>query len=345
MAPELKAEARGAPHAAAEAAPAGPPGSRRRRARRGRRTGRARARARARPRRGRRPGRAAEHDRMPALAAVRRREHVAAAFAPGGDERGRRRRARGRARRRGARPRRRRRAERGEPAAQRRARPALPVGALDDAARRSRARRRPRRRRSRRARRFAQRPSTSARRSPAWRAEPGRRAGGEDDGGHGARIGVRCQATHPPAAVRSHQVLREPGYRPAVLRIAAGLLSLAALALVGPAAGSSPARMFAPRAVGEGQVSSNWAGYASPGRTPTGAPTTYTNVTGTWVQPKVKCTAGRVVLRVLGRARRVLRRRRRRSSRSAPSRTAPRAAGPSTTPGTRSSRRRRSRSA
>ena len=77
-----------------------------------------------------------------------------------------------------------------------------------------------------------------------------------------------------------------------MLRIAAGLLSLSVLALVGPAPGASQARVFAIRAVGDGQVSSNWAGYALTGTNASGAPTTYTNVVGSWVQPKVRCIAG-----------------------------------------------------
>ena len=76
------------------------------------------------------PDRAAEHDRVAALAAVRRRDDVAP---PPRQARsgGRPRRGRARARRRGRPPLRRPVAERGEAAAQRRARPALPVGALD----------------------------------------------------------------------------------------------------------------------------------------------------------------------------------------------------------------------
>jgi hypothetical protein len=45
-------------------------------------------------------------------------------------------------------------------------------------------------------------------------------------------------------------------------------------------------------AVGEGQVSSNWAGYALTGTSASGAPTTYTNVVGSWVQPSVTCGPG-----------------------------------------------------
>jgi Peptidase A4 family len=77
-----------------------------------------------------------------------------------------------------------------------------------------------------------------------------------------------------------------------VLRLAVGLLSLSALAFGGPAADAAPSRVFAPRTVGEGQVSSNWAGYALTGTNASGAATSYSNVVGSWVQPKVTCTAG-----------------------------------------------------
>jgi hypothetical protein len=68
-------------------------------------------------------------------------------------------------------------------------------------------------------------------------------------------------------------------------------LSLSALAFGGPAVDASSGRVYASRVVGEGQVSSNWAGYALTGTNSSGAPTTYTNVVGSWVQPKVTCTA------------------------------------------------------
>ena len=77
-----------------------------------------------------------------------------------------------------------------------------------------------------------------------------------------------------------------------VLRLAVGLLSLSVLAFGGPAADAAPNRVFAPRAVGEGQVSSNWAGYALTGTNASGTATSYSNVVGSWVQPKVTCTAG-----------------------------------------------------
>jgi len=77
-----------------------------------------------------------------------------------------------------------------------------------------------------------------------------------------------------------------------VLRLAVGLLSLSVLAFGGPAADAAPNRVFAPGAVGEGQVSSNWAGYALTGTNASGTATSYSNVVGSWVQPKVTCTAG-----------------------------------------------------
>jgi Peptidase A4 family len=76
-----------------------------------------------------------------------------------------------------------------------------------------------------------------------------------------------------------------------VLRLAVGLLSLSVLAFGGPAADAAPNRVFAPRTVGEGQVSSNWAGYALTGTNASGTATSYSNVVGSWVQPKVTCTA------------------------------------------------------
>jgi hypothetical protein len=76
-----------------------------------------------------------------------------------------------------------------------------------------------------------------------------------------------------------------------VLRLAVGLLSLSVLAFGGPAADAAPNRVFAPRTVGEGQVSSNWAGYALTRTNASGTATSYSNVVGSWVQPKVTCTA------------------------------------------------------
>lgn len=41
------------------------------------------------------------------------------------------------------------------------------------------------------------------------------------------------------------------------------------------------------------QVSSNWSGYAIVSRDPVAAPLSFTDVTGTWIQPRATCTAGR----------------------------------------------------
>ena len=72
----------------------------------------------------------------------------------------------------------------------------------------------------------------------------------------------------------------------------AGLVALAILAAGAAPAGPSTGRVFATRVGSDAQVSSNWAGYALTGTNPDTTPVTYTNVTGTWVQPKVTCTAG-----------------------------------------------------
>ena len=51
--------------------------------------------------------------------------------------------------------------------------------------------------------------------------------------------------------------------------------------------------MFAPRHAEQSpSVSSNWAGYAISGTAPTGVPTMFTNVTGTWKVPRPTCSAG-----------------------------------------------------
>jgi Peptidase A4 family len=82
------------------------------------------------------------------------------------------------------------------------------------------------------------------------------------------------------------------GYGVGVKGAVAGLIALATLAAGAASAGPSTGRAFATRAGSDAQVSSNWAGYALTGTNPDATPVTYTNVTGTWVQPKVTCTAG-----------------------------------------------------
>lgn len=55
------------------------------------------------------------------------------------------------------------------------------------------------------------------------------------------------------------------------------------------------AAVFAGRAAAAGSdtsISSNWSGYAATGTSATGAPTTFSVVSGTWVQPAVTCTPG-----------------------------------------------------
>ena len=70
-------------------------------------------------------------------------------------------------------------------------------------------------------------------------------------------------------------------------------LALATLVLgVSPAAQAAPHRVFAPYSGAENQISSNWAGYVATGTNASGAPVSYTDVTSSWVQPKVSCARG-----------------------------------------------------
>lgn len=72
------------------------------------------------------------------------------------------------------------------------------------------------------------------------------------------------------------------------------LLSVALLpgaAAAGGGSASGPSTSFAGRAVVTPQVSSNWSGYALV--PPTVDPMTFEDVTGTWVQPKARCSSGR----------------------------------------------------
>jgi hypothetical protein len=72
-------------------------------------------------------------------------------------------------------------------------------------------------------------------------------------------------------------------------------LALILLALVAVLAGGSSggSLTFGVRSgvVGSPQVSSNWSGYVAVG--PDGASTAFSDVAGSWVQPKVRCVAGR----------------------------------------------------
>jgi len=83
-----------------------------------------------------------------------------------------------------------------------------------------------------------------------------------------------------------------------VLRLTALLIALAGLAA--SAAGARPpadhaAARFAVRAGSDATMSTNWAGYAVTAPSAPGVPaTSFTDVTGTWVQPRVKCVAGEV---------------------------------------------------
>jgi hypothetical protein len=78
--------------------------------------------------------------------------------------------------------------------------------------------------------------------------------------------------------------------RSVVRALLLSLAVLAAAALAGRAqAGSAPT--FAARAALSPEVSSNWSGYAL--LPPSTDPISFSDVTGTWVQPKATCIAGR----------------------------------------------------
>lgn len=74
---------------------------------------------------------------------------------------------------------------------------------------------------------------------------------------------------------------------------AAALISLAAAAAAGSSNAAHPTRTFASNTAISPQISSNWSGYSiiSPDET---APVAFTDVTGTWVQPKATCSVGRL---------------------------------------------------
>lgn len=62
------------------------------------------------------------------------------------------------------------------------------------------------------------------------------------------------------------------------------------------AAGSSnaqPTRSYTANAAISPEISSNWSGYSIVSTDPTNSPVAFTDVTGTWVQPKATCTVGR----------------------------------------------------
>jgi len=68
-------------------------------------------------------------------------------------------------------------------------------------------------------------------------------------------------------------------------------LAILAVAIVGGRSPSTTTTSFAARVAATPEVSSNWSGYAL--LQPSTDPVTFTDVTGTWVQPKATCTAGR----------------------------------------------------
>jgi Peptidase A4 family len=79
---------------------------------------------------------------------------------------------------------------------------------------------------------------------------------------------------------------------PAVLKALLALAVLATAAVAGRATATGTASpTFAPRVAATPEVSSNWSGYAL--IPPATDPLSFSDVTGTWVQPKATCTAGR----------------------------------------------------
>lgn len=78
-----------------------------------------------------------------------------------------------------------------------------------------------------------------------------------------------------------------------MVRLVSGLVALAALGVGTSATSAGPTwRAHGVRAAADAQVSSNWAGYAVTGTRPDGTPVEYTNVVGSWVQPKINCKLG-----------------------------------------------------
>jgi hypothetical protein len=75
-------------------------------------------------------------------------------------------------------------------------------------------------------------------------------------------------------------------------RVALAIVVAAAVVVAAAAARSAPGKRFAPLRQMEATLSLNWAGYIV--QAPDGAdPLTFTDVVGTWVQPKLSCTKGR----------------------------------------------------
>lgn len=77
-----------------------------------------------------------------------------------------------------------------------------------------------------------------------------------------------------------------------VLRLTALVIAVAGLATgaVGALSPGDATTRFSTRAASDATLSTNWAGYAVTAPAAAGVPaTTFTDVTGTWVQPRVKC--------------------------------------------------------
>jgi hypothetical protein len=89
--------------------------------------------------------------------------------------------------------------------------------------------------------------------------------------------------------------LSNPGYLGTVQK---GALAVTLVALVASvAAGSSnaqPTRSFTANAAISPQISSNWSGYSVLSPDGAATPVAFTDVTGTWVQPKATCSVGRI---------------------------------------------------
>ncbi len=79
-----------------------------------------------------------------------------------------------------------------------------------------------------------------------------------------------------------------------VLRLTALVIASVGLVAGAPSAGHASTR-FSVRAATDATLSTNWAGYAVTAPAAAGVPATaFTDVTGTWVQPRVKCVRGEV---------------------------------------------------
>jgi hypothetical protein len=78
-----------------------------------------------------------------------------------------------------------------------------------------------------------------------------------------------------------------------VLRVAATSLVLVASVLAGGTTARAAGLTYAANSTISPEVSSNWSGYAVLSPDATNTPVSFSDVTGTWVQPKAKCAAGR----------------------------------------------------